>query len=529
MNQITPGEASEEVLRDVVPSAVLLPYQQAWINDKSQVKICEKSRRIGLSWAEAADAAITAASASGMDVFYVAYNQDMTQQFIKDVAFWAKWFNLAAGAMEEVVLKDEDRDVRVYQIQFASGYVVQALSSHPRNLRSKKGRAIFDEFAFVDNPDELLKAGLAFLIWGGDLRVISTHNGVDHPFNRLIEDCRAGKKPYAVHRIDFETAVEQGLYRRICLMRGIEWTLEGEIQWEAEIRAFYSDGAGEELDCEPKASAGKYFSRTMVERVTSSESPVVRLTLKPEFISEPQLVRDRFVADWCSDHLRPLLDALDPRLVTVYGMDFARVSDLSAFVPAQIQRDLTRRVPFILKMRGVPYEAQKDILVYLVSRLPRFAAGAHDASGNGAYLAEAGRTRFGSTRIHEIKLASAWYMENFPKYKSGLEEAKVLLPADADVVDDHLDVERVRGVPLVPQGKKRTATADGLPRHGDVAVACVLMWFASLNQGAPIDFEASDAREGVAMADRFIGGGSEIDEDTGFGIVTSGTGSDFNY
>lgn len=127
MNQITPGEASEEVLRDVVPSAVLLPYQQAWINDKSQVKICEKSRRIGLSWAEAADAAITAASASGMDVFYVAYNQDMTQQFIKDVAFWAKWFNLAAGAMEEVVLKDEDRDVRVYQIQFASGYVVQAL------------------------------------------------------------------------------------------------------------------------------------------------------------------------------------------------------------------------------------------------------------------------------------------------------------------------------------------------------------------------------------------------------------------
>jgi len=35
--------------------AVLLPYQQAWIADKSQLKVAEKSRRIGLTWAEAAD------------------------------------------------------------------------------------------------------------------------------------------------------------------------------------------------------------------------------------------------------------------------------------------------------------------------------------------------------------------------------------------------------------------------------------------------------------------------------------------
>ena len=31
-------------------AAVLLPYQQAWAADKSQVKVVEKSRRIGLSW-----------------------------------------------------------------------------------------------------------------------------------------------------------------------------------------------------------------------------------------------------------------------------------------------------------------------------------------------------------------------------------------------------------------------------------------------------------------------------------------------
>ena len=38
-------------------SQLLLPYQKRWIADSSQLKIAEKSRRTGLTWAEAADAA----------------------------------------------------------------------------------------------------------------------------------------------------------------------------------------------------------------------------------------------------------------------------------------------------------------------------------------------------------------------------------------------------------------------------------------------------------------------------------------
>ena len=35
--------------RDVM----LLPYQQRWVNDNSRLKLCEKSRQIGLSWTAA--------------------------------------------------------------------------------------------------------------------------------------------------------------------------------------------------------------------------------------------------------------------------------------------------------------------------------------------------------------------------------------------------------------------------------------------------------------------------------------------
>ena len=42
--------------------AVLLAYQQRWCADQSPVKVIEKSRRVGLSWGEAADSALLAAS-----------------------------------------------------------------------------------------------------------------------------------------------------------------------------------------------------------------------------------------------------------------------------------------------------------------------------------------------------------------------------------------------------------------------------------------------------------------------------------
>ena len=69
---------------------ILLAYQIAWLKDNSPLKIWEKSRRIGASWVEAlvcAKLAALAKSAGGMDCFYMAYEKEMTQQFISDVAF----------------------------------------------------------------------------------------------------------------------------------------------------------------------------------------------------------------------------------------------------------------------------------------------------------------------------------------------------------------------------------------------------------------------------------------------------------
>ena len=69
--------------------AIFMAYQVKWVEDQSPVKIMEKSRRIGLSYSEAADDVLYAASAEGANVYYISYNKEMTQGFIQDCANWA--------------------------------------------------------------------------------------------------------------------------------------------------------------------------------------------------------------------------------------------------------------------------------------------------------------------------------------------------------------------------------------------------------------------------------------------------------
>lgn len=520
-------EDSESTLKREVPDAILLPYQQKWVADSTQVKICEKGRRIGISWAEAADAALYAASENGGNVYYLAYNQDMTKGFIQDAAWWTNFYDRAAGKIreKEIVYKDDDGEkaVKVFEIQFASGNMIQALPSTARNLRSKGApgdRAVLDEFAFVDAPDELLKAAIAFLVWGGGVHIISTHDGESNPFNELVEQARSGRKPYSVHRTTFMDAVDQGLYKRICLVTGKDWTPAAEEQWVKDIYDFYGDDATEELDVEPAEAKGRYLSRLVVRRCMDDDIPVKRLALESDFATRPQHERRARVKEWCDYELLPHLQAADENLKGYFGQDFARHGDLSALIPAQQGEDLVLRSLFCAELSNVPYEQQKQIVFYILDRLPRLTHAAFDATGNGGYLAEVAMQRYGSTAVTEQKMNNPWYLEWMPKYRAKLEDRQIVLPGHVDILDDHSDVVRHRGIPKVPQGKTRKGS-DGVNRHGDTAIAGCLLSYAGEQEGAPIDVQ----HDGRRFAGEAYGDDESvtrrIDENAGFGAVTS--------
>jgi phage FluMu gp28-like protein len=483
--------------RSLRTPAAFLPYQQRWEADKSPVKVYEKSRRIGISWAEAGDDALTAASENGMDVWYIGYNKDMAQEFIEDCADWARNFNLAAASVEEFVFADENKDIQAFRIRFRSGFKVVALSSRPSNLRGKQGKIVIDEAAFHDDLPGLLKAAIAMLMWGGRVVVISTHNGDENPFNELINEIRAGKKPYSLHRTTLDDALGEGLYRRICLRLERAWNDDAETRWRQELINFYGDDADEELFCIPARGSGAYFTRVMIENCMDEAIPVLRWSCKTDFAEWPKHLREAEAQSWCMEHLQPLLDELGPNLPAFFGEDFGRTGDLTVVVPLVELPGLAYQAPFVLELRNVPFEQQKQVLFYLVDRLARFRFGALDARGNGQYLAEVAMQRYGSFRIEQVMLNQPWYRDNMPRYKAAYEDRSILIPKDADILEDHRMVRMEKGVATVPENVRQKGAADGGQRHGDSAIAGALAWYAVQKgwQSGPAEVLSGQPRE----------------------------------
>lgn len=470
---------------DAVSPPVLLPYQQRWIADPSPVKISEKSRRIGVTWAEAADNVIVAASArkaGGQNVYYIAYNQDMTIEYIQACAMWARAFDYAAGEIEEGIWDDEadrDKDIKTFTIKFPSGFRIVALSSRPTNLRSRQGTVVVDEAAFHDKLDDLLKAALAFLIWGGKVRIISTHNGIDNPFNELINGARAGKrgKGTSVHRITFQQAVAEGLYKRVCARMGRNWNKKAEAAWVAEIYDYYNDGAAEELDVIPSSGEGAFLSSILIES-RMHDAPVLRWSCSNEFSTLDDHARWSDCQDWIEENITPQIAALNPNLTHHYGMDFGRSVDLSVIAPLAVDPNLTRRYPFLIELRNVPFAQQEQILFFLVDRLPRFGKGANDARGNGQQLAESAWQKYGKSRVEPVMLSEEWYRQNMPAFQAAFQDAAILVPRHADIRDDLRAFKLIKGVARIPETYKGKGS-DGKSRHADAGIAMVLAYYAS--------------------------------------------------
>lgn len=468
--------------------AVLLDYQKDWIGIRAPLKVGEKSRRIGLTWAEAADNVLVASSekpAGGQNVYYLGYNQDMTVEYIQACALWARAFNYAAGEIEEGIWPDSDPDkhIKTYAIAFPSGHRIVALTSRPSNLRGRQGVVVIDEAGFHADLAQLLKAALALLIWGGEVHVISTHDGAENPFNDLIEEIRAGKRKGELFRCTFREAVADGLYKRVCLRKGIPYDPEEEKAWVQDVYDFYGDAAEEELDCVPSQGGGAYLSMALIEQRTSKDVPVVRLKYPPGYETIAEHLRMAESLEWCERELLPLLSQIPTDVYSYYGHDFARSGDLSVIWPLVKEQNLRKRTPFLVELRNVPFKQQEQILFYIVDRLPNFLKGAPDARGNGSQLAESAAVRYGFNRIERVMLSEGWYRDNMPPFKAALEDGTFdEIPADRDVTGDIRAFRIVKGVARIPE-KRTTEKGDGSKsgdkRHGDAGIAAVLADYAS--------------------------------------------------
>lgn len=481
--------------------AVLLPYQAravGLLDSACPVLFVEKSRRIGLTWGLAAYAVLRAGRqkvAGGMDVMYISYSREMTREFIDACAMWARAFDSAAAAVEETLFDqgDGDKAINAFRIKFASGFEIMALSSAPRGLRGKQGVVIIDEAAFVDQLAELLKAALAFLMWGGQVVVCSTHDGAENPFNQAIQEILSGRSKYAHLRIDFDQALNEGLYQRIALVTGKTWTPEAEARWRQDIIDFYGDGADEELFCVPSLSSGSWLSAPLIEARMSVETPVLRLDLPANYLHLPRLDQLGLMAGFLFD-LTMQLKKLDMGPNYAFGFDFGRVSDLSTVSLLAIEKRLKRREALSIEMRNVPGDEQKSVVRQVLSTVRRRLVGAaFDATGMGWTVAEDMGRLFGLREDHEegsglimaVKFTEEWYRLHMPPLKAAFEDDEIAIIKDNEHLSDLRMVKLVRGIARVPALREGET---GKKRHGDYAIALALAHWASRMRWVEYDY-----------------------------------------
>lgn len=196
-----------------------MPFQSAWIKDESRLKIVEKSRQIGFSYADSYDSVRKVAPKDArLDVWVSSRDETQAKQYLLYCKRWAKVLKYAAEDLGEVLI-DSDKNLTAYVLRFANGRTVNVVSANPDALAGKTGHVKIDEFALrkMEFQREAFAIGKPATQWGGQFVVISTHRGVGSLFNQIITDIRERGNPmgWSLHSVPIQKAVAEGIVEKI--------------------------------------------------------------------------------------------------------------------------------------------------------------------------------------------------------------------------------------------------------------------------------------------------------------------------
>src|SRR5689334_7611196 len=86
------------------PLPYFLPYQGRWRRDRSPLRICVKSRQIGVTHVDCYDSVMLAGQRGGQDVFVMSRDELQAKLYVELCARWARVIGMAAHEFGERVL-----------------------------------------------------------------------------------------------------------------------------------------------------------------------------------------------------------------------------------------------------------------------------------------------------------------------------------------------------------------------------------------------------------------------------------------
>ncbi len=384
-----------------------LSYQTAWIFDNHIMKLAEKSRQIGWTWASAYGIArYHARKDSTLDTWGTSRDDLQAKLAVQDCKGFANVLQAGAKDLGVQVLDDKGRSAHV--LSWANLTKYYSLSSNPDAQAGKRGNRLGDEFALNKDNRQLYAIMEPGVTWGGFLWVFSTHRGAANYFNMLLQEARENGNPknWHVYRVTLQDALDCGfLYKLQCALPADDPRQEMD---ETEYFQFVKNKAADEESflqeymCVPSDDAAAFISYEIYDAAVLPKSECT--------YSVEQLQK-------CQGDL-------------YLGVDIGRTKDLTCFWTIEKYGGVkfTRSV---ITMQNARFAAQEKVFYELMD-LPNMRRACVDATGIGRQFAERGTEKFGH-RCEGVTFTPAVKEELAYPLKAGLEDRTFKVPLDKKI------------------------------------------------------------------------------------------------
>ena len=401
--------------------ALMLPYQAAWVRDRSRIKLVEKSRQIGFSWATAYDLVRQAAlDGARLDTWVSSRDELQARLFLEDCKKFGDILDIAASALGEGIYKDDGgKPYTSFELKFRNGTTIHSMSSNPDAQAGKRGTRVLDEFALHPAPIKLYAIAYPGITWGGQMAIISTHRGADNFFNRLVQEAKFNGNPkkISLHRVTLEDALNQGFLTKLQskLADGDPRLDMDEADYFDDVKSKCADEESflQEYMCVPADDASVFISADISEGCFY-----------------------RFGEVWETD--------IENCAGDLYvGVDVGRDNDLTViWVLEKLAGMLfTRRVEVLRKM---PFSAQEAILYPLLS-LPKMRRACIDQTGLGRQFAERAQERFGKYRVEGVQFTAQSKEKMAYPLRAKFEDKTIRIPDTLEIRADIRGVKKTVG------------------------------------------------------------------------------------
>lgn len=408
--------------RDTEKMPFFLPYQTAWIKDKSRRKIIEKARQIGLSWATSYSD-VREASTDRRDIWVTSRDEIQARLYLEDCAKWAKILNTAASYLGEQVIDDE-KNAKAFVLEFSNGARIYSMSSNPDAQAGKRGSRRLDEYALHKDQRKLFDIANPGTTWGGSLAIISTHRGSNTFFNTLVQEAREGGNPkgFSLHRVTLQDALDQGFLRKLKSKLPPDDPVQemDEAAYFDHVRASCASEEAflQEYMCVPADDNTAFISYDMIDGCTM---PVAE--------------------EWQT--------MIDPRCEYYMGVDVGRTHDLTVIFLLEKRGNVLTTRRMIEKSKATFAEQAAAIDEY--AALPWVRRCCIDSTGIGRQLAEERRAKFGR-KVEDVLFTNGVKEDLAITLQRAMQDRAVRLPYDLKLAAD------LRSV-------KKTTTAAGHDRY----------------------------------------------------------------